>query len=107
MTPATFSSGSGGSCPPPPRRWMRFVTADWRDKAALDRARGVASAIAAKVARGVPISDAARQGGAGVSPVRPFGARRLNLAQVPPQFAAPMQILFSLTQGKSRMIADP
>ena len=83
------------------------VAADWRDKAALDRARGVASAIAAKVARGVPMGDAARQGGAGVSPVRPFGARRMQLAQVPPQFAAPMQILFSLTAGKSRMIADP
>ena len=83
------------------------VTADWRDKAALDRARAVASAIAAKVARGVPMADAGRQSGAGVSPVRPFGARRLQLSQVPPQFAAPMQILFSLQAGKSRMIADP
>jgi peptidyl-prolyl cis-trans isomerase D len=83
------------------------VAADWRDKAALDRARGVASAIAAKVARGMPFGDAARQGGAGVSPVRPFGARRMQLGQVPPQFVAPMQILFSLTAGKSRMIADP
>jgi peptidyl-prolyl cis-trans isomerase D len=95
------------AAPAPLDRIRERVTADWRDKTALDRARGVASAIAAKVARGVPIADAARQGGAGVSPVRPFGARRLQLAQVAPQFAAPMQILFSLTEGKSRMIADP
>jgi peptidyl-prolyl cis-trans isomerase D len=83
------------------------VTEDWRNKAALDRARAIASAIAAKVARGVPMADAGRQAGAGVSPVRPFGARRLQLAQVQPQFAAPMQILFSLKAGNSRMVADP
>lgn len=83
------------------------VTEDWRTKAASDRARAVASAIAAKVARGTALADAARGAGPGVSPVRSFGARRLQLAQVQPEFAAPMQILFSLTEGKSRMVADP
>jgi len=83
------------------------VSADWIAKQASDRARNVASGIAAKVIRGASLSDAARQAGAGVSPVQPFGARRLQLGEVPPQIAAPMQILFSLTAGKSRMIAAP
>jgi len=67
----------------------------------------LAAGIAAKVGRGVSMADTARQGGANVSPVRPFGARRLQLSDVPPEFAAPMRILFALSQGKSRMVADP
>jgi peptidyl-prolyl cis-trans isomerase D len=83
------------------------VSADWVAKQASDRARAVAAQIAAKVARGTPLADAARAGGTGVSAAQPFGARRLQLSQVPPQLAAPMRILFSLTAGKSRMVADP
>ena len=83
------------------------VAADWVAKQASDRARAVAAQIAAKVARGTPLADAAKAGGAGVSPVQPFGARRIQLSQVPPALAAPMRILFSLSAGKSRMVADP
>ncbi len=95
------------SAPAPLAEVRERVAADWVAKQASDRARAVASAIAAKVARGTPLADAAKQGGAGVSPVQPFGARRLQLSQVPPQIAAPMRILFSLAAGKSRMIAAP
>ena len=83
------------------------VSADWIAKQASDRARAVAAAIAAKVARGVPMADAAKQAGRGVSTVQTIGARRMQLSEVPPQFAAPMRILFSLSAGKSRMVADP
>lgn len=83
------------------------VGADWVARQASDRARVVAAAIAAKVGRGVPLADAAKQAGTGVSAVRPIAARRMQLSQVPPQLAAPMRILFSLTAGKSRMVADP
>ncbi|MDQ3140364.1 MAG: peptidyl-prolyl cis-trans isomerase, partial [Pseudomonadota bacterium] len=83
------------------------VGADWLTRQASDRARAVAAQIAAKVARGTSLTDAAKGGGPGVSPVQPFGARRLQLSQVPPQFVAPMRILFSLSAGKSRMVADP
>ncbi len=83
------------------------VSADWVAKQASDRARAVATALAAKVARGVPMADAAKQAGPGVSPVQPFGARRLQLGEVPPQIEAPMRILFSLAAGKSRMTAAP
>jgi peptidyl-prolyl cis-trans isomerase D len=83
------------------------VAADWVAKQASDRARAVAAGIAAKVARGTPLAEAAKAGGANVSPVQPFGARRIQLSQVPPALAAPMRILFSLSAGKSRMVADP
>jgi len=96
-----------GAAPAPLAQIRERISADWITKQASDRARAVAAAIAAKVGRGVPLADAARQAGAGVSPVRPIGARRLQLAQVPPEIAAPMRILFSLSAGKSRMVADP
>ena len=83
------------------------VAADWVAKQASDRARAVASQIAAKVGGGTPLAVAAKTGGTGVSAVQPFGARRIQLAQVPPALAAPMRILFSLSAGKSRMVADP
>jgi peptidyl-prolyl cis-trans isomerase D len=83
------------------------VAADWVAKQASDRARAVAAQIAAKVGRGMPLAEAARAGGPNVSPVQPFGARRIQLSQVPPALAAPMRILFSLSAGKSRMVADP
>ncbi|MCY7398629.1 MAG: peptidylprolyl isomerase [Sphingomonas bacterium] len=95
------------AAPAPLAQIRAQVSADWIAKQASDRARAVAAAIAAKVARGMPLADAAKQAGAGVSPARPFGARRLQLSQVPPEFAAPMRILFSLSAGKSRMVADP
>ncbi|MDQ3075286.1 MAG: peptidyl-prolyl cis-trans isomerase [Pseudomonadota bacterium] len=96
-----------GAAPAPLAEIRDRVSADWVGKQASDRARAVASAVAAKVTRGVPLADAARQGGNGVSKVQPFGARRIELSQVPPEIAAPMRILFSLSAGKSRMIADP
>ena len=96
-----------GAAPAPLAQIEDRVRADWVAKQASDRARTVAAGIAAKVGRGVALADAAKQAGTGVSPVQPFGARRIQLSQVPPQIAAPMRILFSLTQGKSRMVAAP
>ena len=95
------------AAPAPLAQIRSQVSADWIAKQASDRARTVAAGIAAKVARGVALSEAAKQAGAGVSPVRPFGARRLQLSEVAPEFAAPMRILFSLSAGKSRMVAAP
>ena len=60
------------------------VAADWIAKQASDRARAVATAIAAKVARGMPLAEAV----AGSRRRRfrrsqPFAARRIEMAQVP------------------------
>lgn len=95
------------AAPAPLAQIRDAVTTDWIVKTASDRARAVAAGIAAKVARGMALAEAGRQGGAGVTPAQPFGARRMQLSQLPPEIAAPMRILFSLTAGKSRMVADP
>ena len=96
-----------GAAPAPLAQIRDQVSADWVAKQASDRARTVAAAIAAKVGRGAALAVAATQAGAGVSKVQPFAARRMQISQAPPQFAAPLRILFSLSAGKSRMVADP
>ena len=83
------------------------VREDWIARKASDRARAAASQIAAKVARGMPIEQAVASAGASLPPVRPMNARRLQISQADPATAAPLKMLFTLTQGKSRLVADP
>ena len=83
------------------------VAEDWIDKQASDRAQAVASAIAAKAARGVPLAKAVAEAGAALPPVRPVAARRLDMAQMGANVPAPVRMLFSLGAGKSRIVADP
>jgi len=83
------------------------VRQDWIQRKALDRARTVASDIAAKVARGVAIERALAEAGAPLPPVEPITARRIQLSQANPDAIAPLKMLFSLAQGKSRLVADP
>ncbi len=80
------------------------VAEDWINQQASQRARAVATAIAAKAARGVPLAKAVAEAGVPLPPIRPVATRRLDLgADVP----APVRMLFSLRAGKSRLVADP
>ena len=81
------------------------LAADWIQKKATDLARASALAIAAKVASGQPMATAIA--GSRAIPPRPVNARRISLSQVNPDAVTPLKLLFALTQGKSRMIADP
>ena len=83
------------------------VRNDWIAQQASARARAVATQIAAKVAQNVSVKDAAAQSGAKLPPVQQVASRRLELTQMGNQVPAPVQLLFSLGAGKSRMIADP
>jgi len=83
------------------------VRTDWIQKQAMARARAVAQDIAAKVAKGMSVTDAAKASGQGKAQVQPITARRLQLSQVQPDAAVPLRMMFSLAQGKSRMAADP
>ena len=80
------------------------VAEDWINQQASERARAVASAIAAKSARGVPLAKAVAEAGVALPPIRPVATRRLDLG---PDVPAPVRMLFSLGAGKSRMVADP
>jgi peptidyl-prolyl cis-trans isomerase D len=99
VTPAT---------PAPLAQIRDRVAADFTAKRADDAAKAAASAVLAKVTRGVPLQQAVReQGIAGAPAPTPLKVRRIQLAQLQGQVPAALQMLFSLTPGKSRMVAAP
>ena len=83
------------------------VRSDWVRRKAADRARAVASEIAAKVARGTSFEQAIAAAGVKLPPVEPMSARRLQISQASPDAQAPLKMLFTLGAGKSRLVADP
>ena len=83
------------------------VAEDWINQQASQRAQAVANAIVAKAGRGVALAKAVAEAGTPLPPVRPVGARRLELAQMGAKVPAPIRMLFNLSAGKSRMVADP
>jgi peptidyl-prolyl cis-trans isomerase D len=83
------------------------VRRDWIQRKANDRARTVAADVAAKVARGMSVEQAMEQAGTPLPPVQPVSARRIQISQANAEAAVPLRMLFSLAQGKSRMVADP
>jgi peptidyl-prolyl cis-trans isomerase D len=82
------------------------VQSDWLNGQAFSRARNAANRIAARAGQGIPLNQAIKEAGVALPAVRPIGARRIQIAQAQGPVAPPMQLLFSLGQGKSRMIAD-
>ena len=83
------------------------VTADWRAAQARVKARTVATAIAAKVTKGVDLAAALAGSGTRLPPPRRTAIRRLQLVQMQGQIPPALNLMFALAQGKSRMIADP
>ena len=95
------------SAPAPLAEIKDRVRADWIQRKASDRARAVASEIAAKVARGTDMAKAMDEAGIPLPPVQPMSARRIQVGQANADAAVPLRMLFTLTQGKSRLVADP
>ena len=83
------------------------VAADWKAKQARDRARAAASAIAAKVARGTPMAQAVAAAGARIPPPQTLSKRRIELSSAGGNVPPALGMMFSLAQGRSRMVADP
>jgi peptidyl-prolyl cis-trans isomerase D len=83
------------------------VANDWIASKATDRARAVAVQVEAKVEHGMPLDQAMKETGVQLPPVHPLAARRIQMANAQGQIPAPLKILFSLGQGKSRMFPDP
>ena len=83
------------------------VRGDWIEGQAQQRARAAAQAIAAKTARGTPLAQAAREAGVALPAVRPIAARRLQIATATSPVPAAIRALFTLGQGKSRLVPDP
>jgi peptidyl-prolyl cis-trans isomerase D len=100
-------SDVAAAAPAPLATIREQVAKDWIDSQAVQRARSVAAAIEAKVARGVPLAQAAREAGTPLPPVRPLAGRRIEIANAQGAVPPVMRVLFTLSQGKSRMVADP
>ena len=95
------------AAPAPLAQIRNRVRADWVKRKSADRARAVASDIAAKVARGISFEQAIAGAGIKLPPVEPVTARRIQLSQANADALAPLKMLFALAQGKSRLVADP
>jgi peptidyl-prolyl cis-trans isomerase D len=83
------------------------AASDWIMIQATQRAKAVAEAIAAKAARGVPLAQALKEADAPLPPVRPIAARRIQIAMSKTPVPPAMQMLFTLAQGKSKLVPDP
>jgi peptidyl-prolyl cis-trans isomerase D len=82
------------------------VATDWINAQAFVRAKGTASAIAAKVAKGMPLAQAVKEAGVPLPAVQPVGARRIQIATANGQIPAGLRALFTLAQGKADVVAD-
>lgn len=80
---------------------------DWITDQARQRAATAARTIADKAERGVPLAQAMKEAGVSLPPVRPLAYRRLQIATAQGPVPPVLQLLFTLPQGKSRMITDP
>jgi peptidyl-prolyl cis-trans isomerase D len=83
------------------------VAADWKAKQARDKARAAASAIAAKVAKGTEIGAAVGSAGVRLPAPRKVAQRRIELSAYQGNVPPAVGMMFSLAQGRSRMVADP
>jgi peptidyl-prolyl cis-trans isomerase D len=105
---AMVSPGQVVSAAPAPFATVRDQVAnDWVNAQAMDRARTVAAQIETKVEHGIPLDQAMKESGVALPPAQPLAARRIQIATAQGPVPAPLKMLFSLGQGKSRMFPDP
>jgi peptidyl-prolyl cis-trans isomerase D len=83
------------------------VATDWKAKQARDKARAVASAIAAKVGRGAALDAAISEAGVRLPPAQKIAKRRIELSAANGNVPPALGMMFSLAEGRSRMVADP
>lgn len=83
------------------------VIADWKNAQARAKARTVAAAIAAKVAKGMTVQAASAAAGVSLPAPNTAAIRRLQLAEMRGNVPPVLNLMFALSQGGSRMIADP
>jgi peptidyl-prolyl cis-trans isomerase D len=105
---AMVSPGQVVTAAPAPLATVREkVVNDWTEAKALERAKAVAAQIEGKVERGTPLGQAMKESGAPLPPTQPLAARRLQIATAQGPVPAPIKMLFSLAEGKSKMFPDP
>ncbi|MEO7786558.1 MAG: peptidyl-prolyl cis-trans isomerase, partial [Sphingomicrobium sp.] len=96
-----------GAAPAPLAQIRDAVASAWIAQEATLRAKQAAEAIATKIAGGMPFAQALATAGVKLPPASPVRARRLQLEQTPPALLPALKMLFSVAEGKSRMVAMP
>jgi peptidyl-prolyl cis-trans isomerase D len=105
---AVVSPGQVVPAAPAPLASIRQrVEQDWLNEQAAARARAAAASIEAHANKGVSLEDAVKRLNVALPAVRPIAARRLQLANAEGKVPPPLQMLFTIGQGKTRMVADP
>lgn len=95
------------AAPPPLAAVLTDVREDYKGKRAFDQARSLATAIVAKVNGGTPIARAFADAGIRLGAPRPITARRIDVARANAEIPPPIQMLFSLPEGKARLLQAP
>ncbi len=95
------------AAPPPLAAVITDVREDYKGKLAFDAARATATEIVRKVNGGTPISRAFADAGVRLGAPRPVTARRLDVARANREIPPPIQMLFSLPEGRARLLAAP
>ena len=97
------------AAPAPLAEVRATVVRDWRARQASEQARAAATRAASALSRGASMADAIKAANAGVALPAPRreSIRRIQLAQMGQQIPAALRMMFSLAEGRSRMVARP
>ena len=92
---------------PPLQQIAPRVRDDLLARRAAERARAVATSIAAKINAGTPPREAFAEAEAELPPVESVSARRIEIARPGQSVPPPLMMLFSLPEGKAKILAAP
>lgn len=93
--------------PPPLAQIRDQVRTQLIQRTALGRARAVADGIVARINGGMAPAQAYAQAGLQLPPPRNVEVRRLQIAQPGQQVPPPLRLLFSIPQGRARVLPAP
>jgi len=95
------------AAPPPLAEVRERVHADLIGERSLARARTMAQQIADKANGGAAIRDAFRQASANLPGLESLTISRIDFAQRQQAAPVPIQLMFRMAKGKTRIVADP
>jgi peptidyl-prolyl cis-trans isomerase D len=95
------------AAPPPLAQIAAIVKADLVKQRAAERAKAVATALAAKINAGAPAAQAFAQADVRLPAPQAVNARRIEIARPNQPVPPPLAMMFSLPRGKARILPAP
>jgi peptidyl-prolyl cis-trans isomerase D len=99
--------GTVAAAPPPLAQIAARVRGDLLRERAAARAKAVAQQIADRANAGMPLREAFAKAGVALPGLQPVQARRIDISQRNTEVPLPLQMLFSLPAGKTRVMEAP